>query len=140
MHKVVYKCLIQIISGFLRVFLRKKDKFIIVDSGPISKWELKPKKESMKDILERLSNGERIDLTANQMESYFKNLSPSLSIFPLGCCDNNHPKFDSLNYSTKYFHHLVKERILLHKKGVGDKGAKTVGEKSSNVNKMLFLT
>ena len=102
--------------------------------GPILKWELVPKKESMKDILERLSNGERIELTVNHMERYFKTLSPSLAIFPLACCGDNHPKFDSLDSSTKVFHNLVKERILLHKKGEGDKGfvadkaAKTVGE------------
>ena len=65
--------------------------------------------------MELLSKGEKIELTAKQMRSYFKNLI-------------NHPKFDSINFSTKLFHYVVTDRIIKHKEEEGDDGAKTVGK------------
>ena len=65
--------------------------------------------------MELLSKGEKIELTAEQMRSYFKNLI-------------NHPKFDSINFSTKLFHWVVTDRIIMHKEQEGDDGAKTVGK------------
>ena len=73
----------------------------------------------MEDIVDLISKGEEVELTADQMKTYFKNLS-------------NHPKFDGVNHSTKYFHYLVRERIILHKEGVGDKGAKTIGKNTTS--------
>ena len=73
----------------------------------------------MGDILERLSKGEAVELTAGQMEDYFKNLS-------------NHPKYDSINLATKFLANLVMKRIVLQKEGEGDKGAKSIGKRDDH--------
>ena len=92
----IWRCLI--ISGFLRALLRKRDKFIMHESGSISEWELTPKEKSRKDILERLSKGEAVEFKAGQMEDYFRNLS-------------NHPKYDSINLASKFFANMVAKSI-----------------------------
>ena len=112
-----WRCLI--ISGFLRAFLRKRDKFIMNDSGPISEWELTPKEDSMGDIMERLSKGEAAELTAGQMEDYFSNLS-------------NHSKFDSINLATKIFAHLIGKQIVIEREGEGDLGTKSIGKRDDH--------
>ena len=91
----------------------KKDKFIIDESSPISEWELKPKTmdRTMEEVMELLRKGEEIELTADQMRSYFKSL-------------DNHPKYNNLDFGTKLLHGVVKESIISHKDG----GAKTVGK------------
>ena len=64
-----------IISGFLRVFLNKRDDFTLSGSGPFSERELIPKVESLEEIMERLRKGDQdVEFTADQMRAYFRNL------------------------------------------------------------------
>ena len=89
------------------------------DSGPISEWELMPKEESMGDIMELLSKGEAVELTAGQMEDYFSNLS-------------NHSKFDSINWATKIFAHQIGKQIVIQREGEGDLGTKSIGKRDDH--------